>query len=103
MLWDSHQVTTIQEKITNRQLFVWVIYIYTFRVYRVCHIVHNIFCEFMKMFKVKQFFQMAHTCQLEKKELRNMTSVQDGIDYDTECRYRKEAARFLQMCIRDSI
>ncbi|XP_039288306.1 cyclin-K [Nilaparvata lugens] len=31
----------------------------------------------------------------EKKELRNTPSAQDGIDYDTECRYRKEGARFI--------
>ncbi|XP_011861334.1 PREDICTED: cyclin-K [Vollenhovia emeryi] len=31
----------------------------------------------------------------EKKELRNTPSIQDGIDYDTECRYRKEGARFI--------
>uniref|UniRef100_A0A1B6KZM9 Cyclin-K n=1 Tax=Graphocephala atropunctata TaxID=36148 RepID=A0A1B6KZM9_9HEMI len=31
----------------------------------------------------------------EKKELRNTPSVQDGIEYDTECRYRKEGARFI--------
>lgn len=31
----------------------------------------------------------------EKKELKNTPSVQDGIDYETECRYRKEGARFI--------
>ncbi|XP_014212425.1 cyclin-K-like [Copidosoma floridanum] len=31
----------------------------------------------------------------EKKELRNTPSIQDGIDYDTESRYRKEGARFI--------
>uniref|UniRef100_A0A1B6GSV6 Cyclin-K n=1 Tax=Cuerna arida TaxID=1464854 RepID=A0A1B6GSV6_9HEMI len=31
----------------------------------------------------------------EKKELRNTPSVQDGIEYETECRYRKEGARFI--------
>ena len=31
----------------------------------------------------------------EKKNLRNTPSVQDGIDYETECRYRKEGARFI--------
>ncbi|RZF36303.1 hypothetical protein LSTR_LSTR006808 [Laodelphax striatellus] len=31
----------------------------------------------------------------EKKELRKTPSAQDGIDYDTECRYRKEGARFI--------
>ncbi|XP_066992594.1 cyclin-K isoform X2 [Anabrus simplex] len=31
----------------------------------------------------------------ERKELRNTPSVQDGIDYDTECRYRREGARFI--------
>ncbi|KAI4500188.1 hypothetical protein M0802_004605 [Mischocyttarus mexicanus] len=31
----------------------------------------------------------------EKKELRNTPSAHDGIDYDTECRYRKEGARFI--------
>ncbi|XP_049763600.1 cyclin-K [Schistocerca cancellata] len=31
----------------------------------------------------------------DKKELHNTPSIQDGIDYDTECRYRKEGARFI--------
>jgi len=31
----------------------------------------------------------------DKKELRNTPSIQDGIDYETECRYRKEGARFI--------
>jgi hypothetical protein len=31
----------------------------------------------------------------DKKELRNTPSAQDGIDYDTEMRYRKEGARFI--------
>lgn len=31
----------------------------------------------------------------EKKELRNTPSIQDGIDYETEQRYRKEGARFI--------
>lgn len=31
----------------------------------------------------------------EKKELRNTPSIQDGIDFETECRYRKEGARFI--------
>lgn len=31
----------------------------------------------------------------DKKELKNTPSVADGIDYDTECRYRKEGARFI--------
>lgn len=31
----------------------------------------------------------------DKKELKNTPSIQDGIDYDTECRYRKEGARFI--------
>ena len=31
----------------------------------------------------------------EKSELRNTPSIQDGIDYETECRYRKEGARFI--------
>ncbi|KAJ8674042.1 hypothetical protein QAD02_005304 [Eretmocerus hayati] len=31
----------------------------------------------------------------EKKELKNTPSIQDGIDYETECRYRKEGARFI--------
>ncbi|XP_063225749.1 cyclin-K [Bacillus rossius redtenbacheri] len=31
----------------------------------------------------------------EKKELRNTPSIVDGIDYDTECRYRREGARFI--------
>ncbi|GLH12853.1 Cyclin-T [Gryllus bimaculatus] len=31
----------------------------------------------------------------EKKDLRNTPSIQDGIDYETEQRYRKEGARFI--------
>ncbi|XP_063994204.1 cyclin-K [Diachasmimorpha longicaudata] len=31
----------------------------------------------------------------DKKELRHTPSIQDGIDYETECRYRKEGARFI--------
>ncbi|CAL7949904.1 unnamed protein product [Xylocopa violacea] len=31
----------------------------------------------------------------EKKELKNTPSIQDGIDYETECRYRKESVRFI--------
>ncbi|XP_033227334.1 cyclin-K-like isoform X2 [Belonocnema kinseyi] len=31
----------------------------------------------------------------EKKNLKHTPSIQDGIDYDTECRYRKEGARFI--------
>jgi hypothetical protein len=31
----------------------------------------------------------------EKEEVRNTPSIQDGIDYATECRYRKEGARFI--------
>ncbi|CAL7949901.1 unnamed protein product [Xylocopa violacea] len=31
----------------------------------------------------------------KKKELKNTPSIQDGIDYETECRYRKEGARFI--------
>ncbi|XP_034946387.1 cyclin-K-like isoform X2 [Chelonus insularis] len=31
----------------------------------------------------------------EKEELKNTPSIQDGIDYETECRYRKEGARFI--------
>ncbi|XP_058445842.1 cyclin-K [Malaya genurostris] len=31
----------------------------------------------------------------EKKDLRNTPSIQDGIDFETERRYRKEGARFI--------
>ncbi|XP_014295640.2 cyclin-K isoform X2 [Microplitis demolitor] len=31
----------------------------------------------------------------DKKELRHTPSIQDSIDYETECRYRKEGARFI--------
>lgn len=31
----------------------------------------------------------------DKKELKITPSIQDGIDYETECRYRKEGARFI--------
>ncbi|XP_075226898.1 cyclin-K-like [Lycorma delicatula] len=32
----------------------------------------------------------------EKKELRNTPSAQDGIDFETESRYRREGARFIK-------
>ena len=31
----------------------------------------------------------------EEKELRNTPSIQDGISFENECRYRKEGARFI--------
>nr|CAG4641026.1 EOG090X09KD [Eulimnadia texana] len=31
----------------------------------------------------------------DKKDIRNSPSSQDGIDYETECRYRREGARFI--------
>ncbi|XP_008203829.2 cyclin-K [Nasonia vitripennis] len=31
----------------------------------------------------------------EKSDLHNTPSIQDGIDYETECKYRKEGARFI--------
>lgn len=31
----------------------------------------------------------------EKKEIRNTPSARDGIDYETECRYRRDGARFI--------
>ncbi|KAF7998532.1 hypothetical protein HCN44_010940 [Aphidius gifuensis] len=31
----------------------------------------------------------------DKKKLRRTPSIQDGIDYETECRYRNEGARFI--------
>uniref|UniRef100_A0A1L8DWC3 Cyclin-K n=1 Tax=Nyssomyia neivai TaxID=330878 RepID=A0A1L8DWC3_9DIPT len=34
----------------------------------------------------------------EKKDLRNTPSVKEGIDFDTERRYRKEGARFIMEC-----
>uniref|UniRef100_A0A1B0CBA0 Cyclin-K n=1 Tax=Lutzomyia longipalpis TaxID=7200 RepID=A0A1B0CBA0_LUTLO len=34
----------------------------------------------------------------EKKDLRNTPSIKDGIDFDTERRYRKEGARFIMEC-----
>jgi hypothetical protein len=34
----------------------------------------------------------------DKKELRNTPSAQDGIDYDTEMRYRKEGRFFIVFC-----
>lgn len=34
-----------------------------------------------------------------KKELRNTPSAQDGIDYKTEMRYRKEGKRFFNCLI----
>lgn len=41
-------------------------------------------------------FKMSLTCwYYEKKELRNTPSIQDNIEYETECRYRQEGARFI--------
>ena len=34
----------------------------------------------------------------EKDELKNTPSFRDGIDSDTEARYRREGARFLMEC-----
>nr|CAG4644121.1 EOG090X09KD [Lepidurus arcticus] len=31
----------------------------------------------------------------DKKDLRNTPSIQAGLDYETECRYRREGARFI--------
>lgn len=34
----------------------------------------------------------------DKRDLRNTISIRDGVDYDTEQRYRKEGARFIMQC-----
>lgn len=34
----------------------------------------------------------------DKRDLRNTVSIRDGLDYDTERRYRKEGARFIVDC-----
>lgn len=34
----------------------------------------------------------------DKKDLRNTMSIRDGLDYETERRYRKEGARFIMQC-----
>lgn len=34
----------------------------------------------------------------DKRDLRNTVSIRDGLDYDTERRYRKEGARFIVQC-----
>lgn len=34
----------------------------------------------------------------EKKDLRGTVSIREGLDYDTERRYRKEGARFIMQC-----
>lgn len=34
----------------------------------------------------------------DKKDLRNTLSIRDGVDYETERRYRKEGARFIMQC-----
>lgn len=34
----------------------------------------------------------------DKKDLRNTLSIRDGLDYETERRYRKEGARFIMQC-----
>ncbi|KAJ9582475.1 hypothetical protein L9F63_003168, partial [Diploptera punctata] len=44
---------------------------------------------------IKQKTQKMPCWYYEKKELRNTPSIQDSIDYETECRYRKEGARFI--------
>jgi hypothetical protein len=45
---------------------------------------------------VKLLIKIAMPCwYYDKKELRNTPSTQDDIDYETECRYRKEGARFI--------
>lgn len=37
-------------------------------------------------------------CYFDKKEIRNSPSFREGIDYDTEQRYRREGARFIIDC-----
>lgn len=34
----------------------------------------------------------------DKRDLRNTLSIRDGVDYETERRYRKEGARFIMQC-----
>lgn len=34
----------------------------------------------------------------DKKNLKNTPSIRAGLDYETECRYRKEGARFIMQC-----
>lgn len=34
----------------------------------------------------------------DKKDLKNTLSIRDGLDYETERRYRKEGARFIMQC-----
>lgn len=34
----------------------------------------------------------------EKRQLKNTPSIRDGLDFDTEQRYRKEGARFIMEC-----
>jgi hypothetical protein len=48
----------------------------------------NLLCAETRDFKMPCWYY-------EKKELRNTPSIQDGLDYETECRYRKEGARFI--------
>lgn len=38
---------------------------------------------------------MTMSWYFDKKDLRNTPSLLDGIDYDTEMRYRREGARFI--------
>lgn len=33
----------------------------------------------------------------DKKELRNTPSARDGVDFETESRYRREGARFIKV------
>lgn len=37
----------------------------------------------------------------DKKDLRNTLSIRDGLDYETEQRYRKEGACFIMKCGKD--
>lgn len=34
----------------------------------------------------------------DKKDLKNTPSIRDGLDYETDRRYRKEGARFIMEC-----
>lgn len=39
----------------------------------------------------------------EKKDLRNTPSIRDGLEFETERRYRREGTRFIMECGKDMI
>lgn len=51
--------------------------------------------------KKKEFILIKHKMPCwyyDKKDLRSTVSIRDGVEYETERRYRKEGARFIMQC-----